>query len=65
MGEPYDSPLTPVGHYRDPSPRISPSRITAPEKDCYGNEREALGDYERFYNNVLCSDVSLLVGDEM
>lgn len=37
----------------------------APEMDCYGDDREALSDFERFYNNALCSDVSLLVGDEM
>uniref|UniRef100_A0A915IQU8 BTB domain-containing protein n=1 Tax=Romanomermis culicivorax TaxID=13658 RepID=A0A915IQU8_ROMCU len=40
-------------------------QTTAPELDCYGDFKEALSDYERFFNNSLCSDVSLLVGDEI
>ncbi|VDO92396.1 unnamed protein product [Soboliphyme baturini] len=38
---------------------------TSPVMDCYGDDREALTEYERFYNNIDCSDVTLLVGDEM
>jgi len=44
--------------------RLTPLNV-APEKDCYGDDREALSDFERFFNNSQCSDVSLLVGDEM
>lgn len=33
--------------------------------DCYGDERGLLTEYERFYNNSLLSDVTLVVGEEM
>ena len=31
-------------------------------KDCYGNERLALADLAKFYNNQLLSDIQLRVG---
>lgn len=32
--------------------------------DCYGDERQALLDFERFYNNPQMSDVTLVIGEE-
>ncbi|KAL1245803.1 BTB/POZ domain-containing protein [Trichinella spiralis] len=31
--------------------------------DCYGDDREALADYERFFNSKQCSDITLLVDE--
>lgn len=37
--------------------------VTSPEGiDCYGNERQALTDQAKFFNNSLLSDVILVVG---
>lgn len=37
--------------------------VTSPEGiDCYGNERQALTDQAKFFNNPLLSDVILIVG---
>lgn len=44
---------------------LNGSTNVAPDLDCFGDDREALSDFERFFNNSLCSDVCLLVGDEM
>ena len=33
--------------------------------DCHADDREALGDFERFFNNSAFSDVTLLVGEEI
>ena len=37
--------------------------LSSPEGiDCYGNERQALADQVKFYNNELLSDIILVVG---
>lgn len=33
--------------------------------DCFADDREALNDFTKYYNNAHLSDVALLVGDEM
>ena len=33
--------------------------------DCFADDREALNDFAKYFNNSHLSDVSLLVGDDM
>lgn len=33
--------------------------------DCFADDREALNDFAKYFNNAHLSDVTLLVGDEM
>lgn len=33
--------------------------------DCFADDREALNDFEKYFNNAHLSDVKLLVGDEV
>ena len=46
---------------KTPSP-TDPHPLTPEGMDCYGNERQALADLGRFFNNPTLSDVKLRVG---
>jgi len=53
-----------------PSPassRFSPSTSVEPMAggmDCYADDREALSDLAKYFNNAHLSDITLLVGDD-
>jgi hypothetical protein len=47
--------------------RCSASKMDFPIEgiEQYGDDRDALNDFAKYYNNVHLSDISLVVGDEM
>ncbi|XP_038077338.1 BTB/POZ domain-containing protein 17-like, partial [Patiria miniata] len=53
------APITVSAKEEDTDESLPPSG-----KDCYGNERQTLGDMARFFNNALLSDIKLRVGFE-
>ncbi|XP_071833520.1 BTB/POZ domain-containing protein 17-like isoform X3 [Apostichopus japonicus] len=52
-------PITVSGNQEDDDDSVSSNG-----KDCFGNERQALRDLERFFNNTLMSDIRLKVDFE-
>ena len=70
LGEAADNPDQPVNANSNASSSPqSPASISlaleSPEGiDCHGNERQALLEQAKFYNNPLLSDVTLVVGNE-
>lgn len=53
--------LSPTGSITPVSTPTTPSALSPEGMYCYGNERQALADQTRFFNNELLSDVVLKV----